>query len=89
MSNIDSLNADLIKLLSNAKITFSQVCATDLQKRYLAPGLNQQTKKTMMTDERKGSQVYKIMFRTVLFESKSTIRKIILGLMQEDWFYLI
>ena len=32
MSNIDSLIADVMKLLSNAKITFSQRCVTNLQK---------------------------------------------------------
>ena len=40
MSNIDFLTADVIQFLSNAKITFSQGDATDLQKKYLTPGLN-------------------------------------------------
>ena len=39
MSNIDVLIADVLYLLSNAKITFSQGGATDLKKMYLAPGL--------------------------------------------------
>ena len=41
MSNIDFLTADVIWLLSNAKITFSKGCAADLQKKYLSPGLHE------------------------------------------------
>ena len=40
MSNINFLTAGVIKLLSNAEITFSQEGATDLPKKYLAPGLS-------------------------------------------------
>ena len=39
MSNINFLTAGVIKLLSNAEITFSQEGATDLPKKYLVPGL--------------------------------------------------
>ena len=39
MSNINFLTAGVIKLLSNAEITFSQEGATDLPKQYLVPGL--------------------------------------------------
>ena len=37
MPNIDFLNVNVIQLLSNAKITFSQGGATDLQKSILLP----------------------------------------------------
>ena len=39
ISNINFLTAGVIKLLSNAEITFSQEGATDLPKKYLVPGL--------------------------------------------------
>ena len=39
MSKINFLTADVILLLSNAKITFSQRGATDVKKTYLALGL--------------------------------------------------
>ena len=39
MSNINFLTTGVIKLLSNAEITFSQEGATDLPKKYLVPGL--------------------------------------------------
>ena len=39
MSNINFLTAGVIKLLSNAEITFSQEDSTDLPKKYVVPGL--------------------------------------------------
>ena len=39
MSKINFLTAGVIKLLSNAEITFSQEGATDLPKKYLVPRL--------------------------------------------------
>ena len=39
VSDINFLAAGVIKLLSNAKITFSQAGATDLPKKYSVPGL--------------------------------------------------
>ena len=39
VSGINFLTASVIKLLSNADITFSQAGATDLPKKYSVPGL--------------------------------------------------
>ena len=39
MSDINFLTAGVIKLLSNAEVTFSQAGATDLPKTYSVPGL--------------------------------------------------
>ena len=39
VSNINFLTVSVIKLLSNAEITFSQEGTTDLPKKYLVPGL--------------------------------------------------
>ena len=39
MSNIRLLIEDVMQLLSNEKITLLQRGATDLRKKYLAPGL--------------------------------------------------
>ena len=39
VSDINFLTAGIIKLLSNAEITFSQTGATDLPKKYSVPGL--------------------------------------------------
>ena len=39
VSDINFLTAGVIKLLSNAEITFSQAGAADLPKKYSVPGL--------------------------------------------------
>ena len=52
MSDINFLIADVIKLLTNAEVTFSQAGATDLPETYSVPGLYTLNDRLLLFDMR-------------------------------------